>query len=227
MIKSRTAQIIYQTIYCTLGLVGTVAIFGIFDDVTNLRWDCYVHFTNFSNFFCLAIMFASLICTIRRKGDGYVKTAPRMKFMGMILILMTFLIFNGLLAGAEGRDPQMNWRVGSLIFHEILPVMYVAEWFLFYQRRRTRWYYPFAALIPPACYTVFIYVQAAILRFDTSILIPNTETPLIYPYFFLNLETQGVLGVGKWLLIILVSVLVIGYSLFGLDRIGRKPKNDE
>ena len=62
-------------------------------------------------------------------------------------------------------------------------------------------------------------MQAAILKFDTSIMIPTTSTPLIYPYFFLNLETQGFGGVIKWILILLVAFVALGYLFFGLDRI--------
>ena len=43
---NRTAQLIYQSFYCALGLVAVVASFGIFDDYTMFRWDFYVHFTN-------------------------------------------------------------------------------------------------------------------------------------------------------------------------------------
>ena len=39
MIKNRTAQLIYQTIYCTLGLVGSIASLGIFDNIKTIRWD--------------------------------------------------------------------------------------------------------------------------------------------------------------------------------------------
>ena len=52
MIKNRTAQLIYQTIYVTLGFVGCVASLGIFDNINMIRWDFYVHFTNLSNFLC-------------------------------------------------------------------------------------------------------------------------------------------------------------------------------
>ena len=53
MIKNRTAQLIYQTIYVTLGFVGLVASLGIFDNVSVIRWHFYVHFTNISNFLCV------------------------------------------------------------------------------------------------------------------------------------------------------------------------------
>jgi hypothetical protein len=60
------------------------------------------------------------------------------------------------------------------------------------------------------------------MGFDTSILIPGTNTPLIYPYFFVNLETQGVGGVIKWILILLVAFVAVGYLFFGLDKLGKK-----
>ena len=107
MIRSRTTQLIYQTIYCTLGLIGTIASIGIFDNVANLRWDFYVHFTNISNFFCLAVMLVALWQTARRKDDGYVTAIPALKFIGMLGILLTFLVFNIMLAGAPGREASI------------------------------------------------------------------------------------------------------------------------
>ena len=222
MIKNRTTQLIFQTVYCTLGLVGLVASLGVFDNIHMIRWDAYVHFTNLSNFFCIGIMLASLIRTAKKREDSFVTTAPILKFMGMLGILLTFLVFNILLAGAADRDPQLNWRVGSLCFHVVLPVMYIADWFLFYERKQTKWYYPLVSVCFPLVYIVFILIQAAMMKFDTSVLIPGTNTPLIYPYFFINLETQGVAGVIKWCVLLLIGFVVLGYVFFGIDRLARK-----
>ena len=220
MIKNRTAQLIFQTIYCTLGLVGIVASFGIFDDITQFRWEFYVYFTNISNFLCIGVMFAGLIQTIKKKEDSFVTASPLMKFIGMLGIMLTFFVFNFMLAG--DRDPQLNWRIGSLTFHVVLPIMYVADWFLFYERKKCRWFYPLASTAFPIAYLTFIYTQAAIMKFDTSILLPDSTTPLIYPYFFLNLETLGVGGVLKWVAILLSAFVVMGFIFFGLDKIGKK-----
>ena len=225
MIKNRTAQLIYYTVYCTLGLVGCIASLGIFDNINVIRWDFYVHFTNISNFLCLGIMFASLIQTARKKEDSYVSVAPMLKFIGVLGILLTFLVFNIMLAGAEGRDPQANWRIGSLLFHVILPIMYIADWFLFRERRKCKWFYPIASIGFPLFYVVFLLIQAVILKFDTSILIPTTQTPLIYPYFFVNLNTQGVPGVLMWIGILSVAFAAVGFVFFGLDKLGKKNDN--
>ena len=217
MKKSRTAQLIYQSFYCALGLVAIFASFGIFDDYTMFRWDFYVHFTNLSNYFCIAIMAAQLVQTAKKKEDSYVTTVPVLKFIGVLAILLTFVVFNTLLAGA--RDPQLNWRVGSLLAHVVLPIMFVADWFLFRERGKVKWYYPIACVGFPMAYLLFIFIQAVILKFDTSILIPGTSTPLIYPYFFVNLETQGVGGVAKWAALLFAAFMAVGYLLYGIDKL--------
>ena len=208
--------------YCTLGLVACIASLGILDNIQQIRWDFYVHFTNISNFLCIGVMLAALIQTAKKKEDSYVSAAPVLKFIGMLGILLTFLVFNIMLAGAEGRDPQANWRIGSLCFHVVLPIMYIADWFLFYERKQCKWYYPLVSIAFPLVYVIFLLIQALVLRFDSSILIPTTTTPLIYPYFFVNLDTQGVTGVLMWIAILSVAFAAVGFGFFGLDRLGKK-----
>ena len=224
MIKSRTAQLIFQVVYCTLGLVGIIASLGIFDNINTIRWDFYVHFTNISNFLCIGVMVASLIQTAKKKEDSYVTSTPLLKFIGMLGILLTFLVFNIMLAGAEGRDPQANWRIGSLCFHVVLPILYIADWFLFRERGKCKWYYPIASIAFPLGYVIFLLIQAIILGFDSSILIPTTTTPLIYPYFFVNIDTQGVGGVLMWIAILAVAFAAVGYAFYGLDRLIKSKK---
>ena len=222
MIKNRTAQLIYQTIYVTLGLVGFVACLGIFDNISTIRWDFYVHFTNISNFLCIGVMLAELIQTVKKKEDSFVSASPILKFIGILGILLTFLVFNIMLAGAEGRAPQANWRVGSLLFHVALPILYIADWFLIYERKKCKWYYPIASIAFPLAYVIFLLIHAIILKFDSSILIPTTTTPLIYPYFFVNLDTQGVGGVLMWIAILSVAFVAVGFVFFGLDKLEKK-----
>ena len=224
MIKNRTVQLIFQTIYCTLGIVGCIACLGIFDDIKMFRWDFYVYFTNISNFLCVGVMIAALIQTVKKKEDSYVTAAPVLKFVGMLGILLTFLVFNIMLAGEEGRDPQLNWRIGSLTFHVVLPIMYIADWFLFYERKKCKWYYPIVSAGFPLAYAVFLLIYAAILKFDSSILTPTGKGILIYPYFFVNLDTQGVPGVLMWIAILAAVFVAVGFAFFGVDRLIKSKK---
>lgn len=217
MIKNRTAQLIFQSFFCAIGLIGMVASLGIFDDVLNPRWDFYVHFTNLSNYLCIGIVFAELVQTAKKRSDSYVSTALFLKFIGVLAILLTFLVFNFLLAGRPDRDPQANWRISSISFHVILPIMYVLDWLLFYEHKKIRWFYPLASVIFPLIYVVFVYVRASILNF-------NPEAPYIYPYFFLNLETQGVAGVANWVMILFTGFIALGYIFYGIDKIIKSKK---
>ena len=217
MIKNRTAQLIFQSFFCAIGLIGIIASLGIFDDVLNPRWDFYVHFTNLSNYLCIGLVLAELIQTAKKKVDSHVNVAPFLKFIGVLAILLTFLVFNFLLAGQPDRDPQANWRVASISFHVILPIMYVLDWLLFYEHKKVRWFYPIASVVFPVLYVVFVYIRAAILNF-------NPEAPYIYPYFFLNLETQGVAGVAKWVVILFAGFIALGYMFYGIDKLIKSKK---
>jgi hypothetical protein len=93
---------------------------------------------------------------------------------------------------------------------------------LFYERKKAKWYYPIASIAFPLAYVIFLLIQAIILKFDASILIPTTTTPLIYPYFFVNIETQGVSGVLMWISILSAAFVAVGFVFFGFDRLGKQ-----
>ena len=86
--------------------------------------------------------------------------------------------------------------------------------------------YPIASISFPLGYAIFLLIHAAILGFNTSIFTPTGAT-LIYPYFFVNLETQGVPGVLMWIAILSVAFVAMGFGFYGLDRISKKQKNKE
>ena len=212
MIKNRTTQLIFQSFYCAIGLIGAVASLGIFDDILNPRWDFYAHFTNLSNYLCIGIMFAELVQTAKKSENSYVSASPLLKFIGLLGIMLTFLVFNFLLAGRPDREFQANWRVSSICLHVILPIMYIFDWLLFYEHKKIRWFYPLVSVAFPVLYIIFIYTRAFIVNF-------NPEVPYLYPYFFLNLDNLGVAGVAKWVAILFAGFIVLGYIFYGIDKI--------
>ena len=212
MIKNRTTQLIFQSFYCAIGLIGAVASLGVFDDILNPRWDFYAHFTNLSNYLCIGIMFAELVQTAKKSENSYVSASPLLKFIGLLGIMLTFLVFNFLLAGRPDRELQSNWRVSSICLHVILPIMYIFDWLLFYEHKKIRWFYPLVSVVFPVLYIIFIYTRAFIVNF-------NPEVPYLYPYFFLNLDNLGVAGVAKWVVILFAGFIVLGYIFYGIDKI--------
>ena len=153
MIKNRTVQLMFQTAFCTLGILGIIASFGTFN--YTFRSDFYVHFTNLSNYLCIGIMFVELIETVKKKEDSYTTKLPLLKFIGLTAILLTFFIFNFMLAG--DREPELNFYINSVLFHIILPIMYFIDWILFYEHKKVKWYYPLVSVSFPVIYAIFIF----------------------------------------------------------------------
>ena len=50
MQNNKIAQIVYRTIYITLGFIGIIGSFGYFN--RSFNQDFYVMYTNLSNYFC-------------------------------------------------------------------------------------------------------------------------------------------------------------------------------
>ena len=107
MTKNRTAQLMFQSAFCAIGIIGVIASFGFFDMVW--RWDFYIQFTNISNYMCVGIMIAELIQTAKKKEDSFVTVSPALKFVGVLSILLTFIVFNFFIANESTRDPVLNY----------------------------------------------------------------------------------------------------------------------
>ncbi len=220
--RSRTAQLILQSFYCAFALVGFIASVGFFDMV--FRWDFYIYFTNTSNYLSGGIMLAELIQTARRRGDGYVSVAPRLKFIAVLSMLLTFLIFNFLIAGQPTRAPAENFKPACVLLHIVLPLLFVTDWILFYEHGRANWKLPLLSAVFPLVYLGFLYIHAAVLKFNSSIMNYTGEEPLIYPYFFLNPDRVGAAGIAKWTALLLLAFIALGFLVLLLDRLIGKRK---
>ena len=197
--------------YCAIGIIGIIASTGFFEYDFNPNFAIY--FTNLSNYFCIGVMFVALVQTLKKKEDSYVTINPLVKFTGVMSILLTGLVYNIMLAPTY--DPIENFQPNSVILHIVLPIMFVADWFLFYERKKLKWFYPLLTTVSPLGYIAFIYIRGAILEYDT-------QNHLIYPYFFLNIETEGIAGAIKWILLLTVAFITVAYMFFIIDKIKKK-----
>ena len=220
MRKQRLFQIIYLLIACTIGVLGTFKSMRLFSP--RFKWDFYVYFTNLSNYFCLIILFIELGQTLLKKKDNYITFCPKLKFIGVISIFLTFVVFNFVLS--SGMSIKQLLKFESLSFHFIMPILFIGDWFLFYERKMMDWIYALYGLTFPLAYLLFIIIHAAILDFDTTIISLNGYSPLIYPYFFIDFELNGITGVLKYCFIFVLGLIVVGYLFYFIDHIEIKKK---
>ena len=218
--KSRTAQLVFQSIFVALALVACVGSVGFYD--MKFTSDFYIYFTNLSNYLCAGIMIAELIQTARKQGDSYVTAAPRLRVISMLGLVLTFLVFNLLLANDPARDPALNYKVECILCHIVLPILFVADWAIFYEHGKIDWKLPLQSALFPLIYLVYVFLHAALRRFDSSIMNYAGTDPVIYPYFFLNPERVGIGGIILWVGALLAGFVALGYLFMMVDRLLRK-----
>jgi hypothetical protein len=221
--KNRTAQLIWQTCYCTLALVAIVGSIGLYD--MKFTRSFYIYFTNLSNYLAAGIMLAELIQTARKRDNGFVTVAPRLRFISMLGLVLTFLVFNLLLARDPARDPALNYKVECLLCHIVLPVMYVIDWLMFYEHGKVRWTWPVLSALYPIAYLIYVFAHAALWRFGSGVMNNAGAAPVIYPYFFLNPEKVGINGVAMWIGVLLIGFILGGFLFQLVDRLMMKRKN--
>ena len=205
--KKRSVQLVFYSAYCILAILGLLADFGIFDGTFSTR--PFVMYTSWSNMLCSACMVISFV-RILRHGES--ELWPLCKFIFVVMILITAVVFNILLNPFKSLM-QYFASAKSSIYHLILPTMFVLDWILFYRRGTVKPLQPLLGAVLPLVYVVYILLRAVIVKSA------GITVGLLYPYFFLNVDSLGWGGFIKWLGILLVLLLALGYGLYGMDRL--------
>lgn len=207
VMKKKTVPIIFYSVYCVLAVVGFLLDFRL--PGGKLTGRPFVYYTSLSNMACSLFMLAALVHQFRHGSREF---CPKVKFVFVIMILVTCIVYNLLLNG-YGSWQAYFADVKNSLYHLILPVLFVLDWLLFYRRGRVTPGDPLLAVIPPALYAVYIVVRAAVA--DGL----GITLGIRYPYFFLNIDRLGWDGFALWTGILLAALLALGYSLYALDRL--------
>lgn len=175
----------------------------------------FFFFTVQSNIF---IMLMALIFLVNEVAVLIIKKSfinqvlLHIKYTATVAITITFLVFFTMLAPLMGVDYLLSFKNYSL--HAIVPILAIVDFFLFDKDIQLTYKSSLLATIPPVCYVVFVYV-GAIFKIQYA-------KNLYYPYFFLNIDTngfffeKGTMGIIPWIIILLGFIIGLGclYCLF-------------
>lgn len=198
------SAVIFRTIFVTLGVIGILSSIGWFDREYNSNW--YVYYTNLSNYICIAVMFISLIFSAKCKDT----VLPRFRFYCLIMIMVTFFVYNLLLSN-EHTPYTYFTSISCTLLHCVLPVMYLVDWIFFCKRNTLKVIDPILSTIMPLIYVAFIVVRSGIIT-------THSKDTVIYPYFFLNLDNLGWSGFLGWVGILVAVFIAFGYILYMIDK---------
>ena len=196
--------------------VGTFGLLGGSGVLAGAYSPCFPHmFTNLSNMaVCLYFLAAAVaVCAGR---DVARPMLPQVKYTLTMSILVTmliahFMLFDTLMDSSGRVIPHM------LCLHYIVPIMTLGDWLLFDEKGRMRAWGPLvwpSFLLGYAVFTlVFVGVFGGYMGGGTTADITR------YPYTFLDPALSGWTGVAAFIGVVTIAVVVLGYVIFGLDRL--------
>lgn len=199
------SAVIFRTIFVTLGVVGILSSLGWFNREYNINW--YVFYTNLSNYICIIVMFISLIFSAKGKDT----VLPRFRFYCLIMILVTFFVYNILLSN-EHTPYTYFTDISCTLLHCVLPIMYFLDWLLFCKRNTLKVVDPILSVIMPLIYVAYIVIRSSLITHPA-------KGVVIYPYFFLNLGKLGWSGFLGWVGVLLAIFIALGYILYMIDKV--------
>lgn len=217
MIKDRITQLIFRVAFLTVSLFGIIESFGLWAGQTP-GLGCMLYYTSLSNFLCFGVMLAVTISTVKHIKNGETvgnnTACPRLKFYSNIIILVTFLVYNFILAD---NMFEAGWNnLGNVTKHIVCPLLFIIDFLLFDKHHSIKWYDCLLCTVLPLGYVAFVLIRGAIL--------PADYAGTVYPYFFLNADELGYGGVALWVLILLLVFIVIAFLFFLYDKLEYKDK---
>jgi hypothetical protein len=172
-------------------------------------------FTIQSNLLCLVaagITLAYELLKIAPEGKPYIL------FKGMTLtaILLTFFIYNFVLAPSFNNAPSQSQRIslGNTLLHTAVPLMVFGDYLFFGKKGCLKIWHPFVWTVLPIGYVGYTAIYKAfggVYKF-------SGDAVAQFPYFFLDYETYGLQTVGIWCLLIAIGFIGFSFLLFGIDR---------
>ncbi|MBR3132650.1 MAG: Pr6Pr family membrane protein [Clostridia bacterium] len=223
-INNRIISLSYRMFALLLGLYGITYDLGIMQG--KLKIYNLFYFTIISNIFCFglfAVLIAKTIMDIRNKGIyGSSSISPHIKGEITISIILTMSVYHFILIPyALKQNPYQTLELKDIIFHYIIPVFTVFDWILFDEKKRFKWYDPLAWVIGPTIYILFVYTQAIF-----GVLVKLNSHMNRYVYIFLDIGKLGTFQVIQNVLLLSICFVIVGYMLYGIDRIKIKVGGD-
>ncbi len=199
-----------MVIGCGWGLVLT---FGLDKGMFNPAM--LVYYTLQSNLVIVVaygfLIIRSLMQSIRSHKVEAVDYSPNIMGALTIMIVVTGLIFNFILAHQSGSGGLSAGSLSNFLVHTFTPLAVFADWLVFVPKRRLSRLAPFYWIVIPMLYWAFAIVRAQI------------GGPLAngsyYPYPFIDFDKFGIGYVLRYVAVLVVFFVILGYLMLGLNAL--------
>lgn len=206
--KVKKLSLIFKGLGICISILGLVLLFNFGNSFNMINY-----YTVQSNIICLILFIYMFVCELLGKEHNN-KVYPVVRGACTICIIITFLIYNFVL------KPQM-FKMGSgydannlfdLIVHTIFPLMVFFDYLLFEEKGKYKYINCLYWAIIPILYAIFVYIK--VLVFNSPF-----GKDSRFPYFFLDIDKLGTLGVIKWIIIIVLLEIVLSLIYIFIDKL--------
>lgn len=201
-----------RVLLLTLGMIGLMQNAGIFSRRYTFR-NLVRYYTSLSNLIVLGYLLLSFFSDAIPDHLWQI-----MSFSSVMSILLTFLVYHGLLssmdrqqAREEGR-PGIFWNYGNLVLHYVIPVLTMIYYMIFEPRGLLRVEDGVFWTIIPLLYLVGILGLAHVNR--------KRNGEAFYPYPFLDVKELGGRKVLQNCALLIAVFLAMGILICWLFTLG-------
>lgn len=211
----RTIAFAYRALASFVIVVAIARVSGLW--TAEPTWSAFLYYTVLSNVLCLAWMVWSAIVTLQDAHaygwTGLSTPAARGAGLVMMAITVTMLIYLFVLAPSLFTQPGAYepFTLTDNLVRIVTPILIIVDWLLFVPKGRFRPTDPLLWTLPPYAYLAFAFTYSAL----GGTFAAGTK----YPYPFMNVEENGLLGVAAWIVGLTIGLVGVGYVYFALDRL--------
>lgn len=222
MNKKVTFALVFRFAFVVISLLGV--IFNTLGFQKDFRAISFLYYTTQSNllaFILFSILFIkTLIAVIKDKSTKNTSFVPKLSFVLMIDIILTFLVFWALLAPGLVDTEYRLWSFSNLAVHTFTPLAVGFDYFMFNPKDKVKHTTVFKALIYPGIYAALALYAGAFKLIEFKPITEGLESSF-FPYFFFDYYDIG-WKVVPFITGIAAFLILVGYALYGFTKLRKR-----
>ncbi|MGA0875406.1 MAG: Pr6Pr family membrane protein [Bacilli bacterium] len=193
-----------------------LAIFGIYLTLVNAvnPFETISYFTTLVNGYAVISYLFFIFNLIVKKYPSSLLVFIKQNLM--VFLLLTLMVYSFVLIPYI-TDNQLNYQIFSLkdlVIHYAVPLLVVVDYALFSPKGKIKKSYLFINLLGLVVYLLYLYFYTSLGgRFTLN------GTLRIYPYFFLDIPTLGMVNFSLIAVAIMMVVLLLGWCIYQIDEL--------
>lgn len=212
----RVLSILFKLIMSACAFTGVAMMLGANDTAQILSY-----YTNQSNLICAVVFLILAVLLISGKSFKDEKWYPIIKGAVTMCIMLTFLVFHFMLRPQffqMGVDFGKEFLISNALVHYVAPLMVFFDYIIFDEKGTYKWYHPLTWTVIPLLYLGYIQIYNLFGgRFH------GTDGAMVKaPYFFLDVEGNGLTYVLVSVLALLVAYIALSYVIMLFDKLANR-----